>query len=178
MARGPLPAKEKRRVNTPTIPTTNLPLEGRAGPVPRIPKWVQLHKAGRAWWRWAWSTPQAAGWAPGHEAVVARRATLEDDLAAIGSIEADIDLASLLGIAEKEQLRELEFLLGSIKRLAVGKLQILKEMRELDRDLGLTPKAMAALRWEVVNTASPEVEPAAGVSNLDARRRRLASGAS
>lgn len=75
---GPLPAVDRRRRNAPTIPTTALPAEGRSGPIPKPPKWTPLGPNGSAFWRWVWRTPQAAGWAAGHEAFVARRAQLED----------------------------------------------------------------------------------------------------
>ena len=78
MPRGPLPDAHHSRRNAPTIPTTNLPAGGRAGPAPRIPKGTALGAAGRAWWRWAWSTPQAAAWDAGSFQVVLRRARLED----------------------------------------------------------------------------------------------------
>lgn len=78
---GPLPNPERRRTNAPTIPTTNLPAGGRQGPAPKPPKWVQLDVAARAWWAWAWSTPQAAAWSVGDVVALARRARLEDVLA-------------------------------------------------------------------------------------------------
>ncbi|MGD9754564.1 MAG: hypothetical protein AB7W59_26535 [Acidimicrobiia bacterium] len=37
--------------------------------------------AARAWWAWAWSTPQAAAWSVGDVVALARRARLEDVLA-------------------------------------------------------------------------------------------------
>ena len=82
---GPLPNPNRRRRNALTIPTTKLPASGRPGAVPKPPAWVQLGDAGRGWWRWAWKTPQASGWGTkaGQEVVVARRASLEDDLAAL-----------------------------------------------------------------------------------------------
>lgn len=136
---GPLPNPNRRRRNAPTIPTTVLPAEGREGPAPKIPPFVRLGKTGRAWWRWAWATPQAAAWAAGHEGVVARRAMLED-------MAADEPSMTLL-----------------------------REMRELDDRLGLTPKAMAALRWTI---GEPTLEgvPAGGQVVTPDRWRRSATG--
>ena len=178
--RGPLPNPSRRRRNEPTIPTTNLPAAGRRGRLPRIPPGLPLDKAGRAWWKWAWSTPQAAGWAHGHEPTVARRASLEDDLFALGEVRGVLDLAEVLGIDERRELvQHLDWTLAALKRLAGGKLAIFKEMRELEDRLGLSPKAMAALRWSVVgespDVASPQDMPA-NVSPLDERRRRIAGG--
>lgn len=142
---GPLPDPRRRRVNAPTIPTTALPASGRQGSAPRVPSWVKLGSAGKAWWRWAWSTPQACGWASGHEVAVARRASLEDELL----------------VADP----------GAPKRA------VEREMRELEDRFGLTPKGMAALRWEIV--PDPVAEDAGDVDAVDevaqrrAERRKL-----
>lgn len=146
---GPLPTGNARRRNAPTIPTTRLPAGGRTAPAPRLPSFVQLGKTGRAWWSWAWKTPQAAAWAEGMEAAVARRATLEDDLAAI-TVAGRTTLADVLDLEPSDQIDAADRLFEHLARLAGGKLAILREMRELDDRLGLTPKAMAALRWSIV----------------------------
>jgi hypothetical protein len=179
--RGPLPNPEHRHRNAPTIPTTKLPAAGREGPTPRLPRWVRLDKAGKAWWKWAWSTPQAAGWSSGDVALVARRATLEDDLIALEELDGRLDLAELLGIEDqREMVSHLEWIISTLKRLASGKIAVLKEMRECDDRLGLNPKASAALRWSITapppggETTSP-VPP--GVTDLEDRRRRLAADA-
>lgn len=124
MPRGPLPTANHRHRNAPTIPTTNLPAGGYTGPVPALPPGTKLGRAGRAWWKWAWTTPQAAAWHVGHSVTVARRASLEDDLAALG---APLDEAVVRA------------------RLAVS-----KEMASLEDRLGLSPKSMAQLRWSIV----------------------------
>jgi hypothetical protein len=131
---GPLPSPNARRRNAPTIPTTDLPAEGRKGRAPACP--YKLGKAGAAWWRWAWKLPQACGWSPGDLYVVARRARLEDD----------------------EQTSA-----------------TLREARELDDRLGLTPKGMGALRWRIVEKPAADAPvPAATVSDLAERRARIA----
>ena len=145
MARGPLPDPNARRTNAPTIPTTSLPQSGRTGRAPALPAWVKLGTAGRAWWAWAWKTPQACAWGTGvgMESIVARRAALED-------------------------------MLGG----ETAALPLMKEMREIDDRLGLTPKGMANLRWKIVADEAPAVEsdkPAAGVTRIDSLRDRLTS---
>jgi hypothetical protein len=173
---GPLPSENKRRRNVPTVPTTKLPVGGRTEPAPRPPSWARLGKVGRAWWKWAWSTPQACAWAPGHEGTIARRASLEDDLAAIGTVNS-LDLWEILD-AQAEGAAEIKALFGRLSALASSRLQILKEMREIDDRLGLSPKAMAALRWTIVEDgtsaqATTAAVPPDGVADLTSRRRRL-----
>lgn len=171
---GPLPAENKRRRNTPTVPTTKLPVGGRTGTAPRPPSWAGLGKVGKAWWRWAWSTPQACAWAPGHEVMIARRASLEDDLTAIGTVNS-LELWEILD-AQAEGAGELKGLLQRLAALASGRLAICREMRELDDRLGLTPRGMAALRWTIVEDGSTQAAtgaPPEGVADLTSRRRRL-----
>lgn len=147
---GPLPDPGARRRNSPTIPATSLPVEGRSGPIPRVPASYSLEKAGKAWWQWAWKLPHAAGWSDGDLYTVVRRAALEDDLAALGWVEG-FDLAELLGIEDAgERGRALEHVVSRLKALAGGRLAIMKEMRELEMKLGLNPKALADLRWKIV----------------------------
>lgn len=171
---GPLPDENARRRNAPTIPTTRLPIGGRKTPPPKLPPGATLGKVGTAWWRWAWRTPQACAWAPGHEVVVARRAALEDDLAALAEVDG-LDFDGLIG----EEWADVRRAVQRVASLATGRLQICKEMRELDDRLGLTPKAMAALRWAIVDDQpAPKTEPtptptALGVTDLTERRRRL-----
>lgn len=108
MARGPLPDPQRRRRNAPTIATVTLPASGRPGPPPRPPAGRALGKAGKAWWKWAWSTPQATQWV-GALYVVATRAQHEDALAAIkddpralvAALKAITELDEQLGLAPK-----------------------------------------------------------------------------
>lgn len=102
MARGPLPDPQRRRRNAPTIQTTTLPAGGREGAAPRAPAGRKLGKAGRAWWKWAWSTPQATQWA-GALYVVATRAQLEDALAAVQPDDARGLVAALKVITELDE---------------------------------------------------------------------------
>lgn len=170
MPRGPLPDPNRRRRNAPTIPTTELPASGRRGRIPTPP--VELGEAGRAWWRWAWRLPQACGWSTGDLVMIARRATLEDDLAALATVDG-LDFLDVLG-AKASEVRET---IRHLASLAAGKLAVCREARELDDRLGLTPKGLAALRWRIVDdTPAEPAEPAAtggGVTRLDDRRARL-----
>ena len=131
MSRGPLPNPNRRRRNAPTIPTTSLPAGGRKGRAPKVPAGYELRDAGAAWWRWAWSLPQAVAWDDGSHYALARRAQLEDTLGAVAVDDAR------------------------------SRLSLLKEMRELDRRFGLDPKAMAELRWTIVAEEPSEKKPAA-----------------
>lgn len=162
---GPLPKPDRRRRNQPTIPTTKLPASGRAGSMPSAPK--TLGPDGKAWWRWAWKTPQAAGWSTGDRAVIARRARLEDDLAVLEDLDfgpPPIDRDEL-----EAWLEGITFAVQTLRRLAGGGLAVAKEMRELDDRLGLTPKGRLALRWEIVK----DEEPAEGKEQRPATVRRL-----
>lgn len=173
---GPLPDPNRVRRNAPTIPTTKLLASGRSDPAPDPPEWVNLGEAGSAWWEWAWSTPQACAWSEGDRVVVARRAALEDDLATIGRVES----MDGMDVVCAENHSEVRALIGRLAGLVTGRLSILKEMRELDDRLGLTPKAMAALRWTIVPDPEPVDAPGdepktsdSTVTRLDERRRRL-----
>lgn len=170
MPRGPLPDPKARRRNPPTIPTTSLPVSGRKGRPPNPPASYVLGPAGRAWWRWAWSQPQALAWDSGALYVIARRAVLEDDLVALGGFES-LDLDELAHSGAVEAAQRLRFLIGGLKALAGGKLAVEKEMRELDTRLGLTPEAMAKLRWKIV--ADPDAKKEEAPAKLPANVRRL-----
>lgn len=154
---GPLPQPARRRRNAPTIPTTPLPKGGRSGRAPATPDGYRLGKQGRSWWSWAWKTPQAAAWDAGAVYVVARRAQLEDDVAALSDVHG-LDALDALGA---DTAREFKFLIQRLAALATSKVSLLKEMRELDDRLGLSPKSMAALRWSLDDPDAPAATPAA-----------------
>jgi hypothetical protein len=162
MSRGPLPDPQARRRNAPTIPTTNLPAGGRKGRAPRAP--YKLDVPGADWWRWAWSLPQAVAWSSGDLYALARRARLEDDIAALRGApeleleplvelmaQADVDTEALNVIAE-----HIRYVLGVFQSLAGQKSTLEREMRELDDRFGLTPKGLVALRWTI--TKDPETQ--------------------
>lgn len=160
MPRGPAPHKNKRRTNADAIPKTQLPAGGRKGRPPKVPEAYKLGKAGAAWWRWAWGTPQATGWDPGALYVLARRAQLEDDLDAI-KLNDELEVVDLLAGAAEEAIERVTYALSLLKQQGAGKLALEKEMRELDKVLGLTPKGLIDLRWEIVSDedAKPKTTP-------------------
>jgi hypothetical protein len=82
---------------------------------------------------------------------------LEDDLASLAAVEG-LDCGSLDGADD-----ELRKLVQRIAALATGRLQIMREMREIDDRLGLTPKGLAALRWKIVDD-TPKDEQTGGSS--------------
>jgi len=168
-ARGPLPAPDALRRNAPTIPTTSLPASGRKGVAPAPPFGMDLGAEGSAWWSWAWSTPQAAGWSVGDEYLVARRASLEDDLAALAAVEG-LDCGNLDGADD-----ELRKLIQRIAALATGRLQLMREMREIDDRLGLTPKGLAALRWKIVDDTPKDQQNGATPPPADRKYGHLRS---
>lgn len=161
MGRGPLPDPKKRRRNAPTIPTTDLPATGREGDPPEIPEAYNLGLAGTEWWAWAWHLPQACAWDDGALYVAARRARLEDDLAALENADTLIDVVDDLAATAaesdnaldlKSRLTALGETVAKLKSLAGGSTSLMKEMRELDNRLGLNPKALSDLRWKIVDS--------------------------
>lgn len=153
---GPLPEKQRRRANAPTIPTTDLPVAGRKGRAPAVPKGIVLGAAGKRWWTWAWSTPQAAAWDLGSYMALANRAQLEDDLAALEHVdigEVPTDMEEVVA-----WLKSVKGYIQVLQRMAVGHISILREMRERDDRLGLSPKAAAQLRMTFVPDKPAAVE--------------------
>lgn len=176
MARGPLPDPNAQRRNAPTIAGTQLPAKGRAGRAPAVPKSYDLGKAGKAWWTWAWKTPQATAWDAGALYVVARRAQLEDDLAALGSeIESvKTTLSDFLGLtpdSDNSRLDEIVDIFAGLKRSSGNQTTVMREMRELDERLGLTPKSLAALRWTIVDDVDTAAQAPAKQSKAKTNRR-------
>lgn len=172
MPRGPLPNANARRTNKPTVAPTVLPAEGRGGRAPAVPKAYKLGKHGAAWWRWAWKLPQATQWDAGTVYFAARRAQLEDDLAAIKRDD-QVDLEDLLAGADPEAIKRVEFALGALVRVASGTKSLMSEMRELDNRLGLNPKALLDLRWTIAEP-QPAAAPAGGdVAQIADYRDRL-----
>lgn len=156
---GPLPSENKRRRNAPTVPTTNLPAGGRKGRPPNCP--YKLGEEGKTWWTWAWARPQAAAWSSGDLYVIARRARLEDTLAKRRQVTGNLGLDEFLSEAMfdgiEEAIENVKALVRALKADASAELALLKEMREIEDRLGLTPKGMAALRWKIVEE---ETKPA------------------
>lgn len=169
MSRGPLPDPDSIRRNKPTIPPTKLPAAGYDGEVPSPA--YELGESGLAWWRWAWTLPQAAAWDDGAVYALSRRAQLEDDLRGMeraDHLESVIEDMIGEAVAEddpmnlKDRLAALGLTLRKLKSLAGGKLGLLKEMRELDQRFGLDPKAIGQLRWKIVDdqeSSEPHRQP-------------------
>lgn len=171
---GPLPDPKRRRRNAPTIPTTNLPASGRKGDAPTVPAGVVLGKAGKAYWLWAWHTPQSAAWGVGQgfERIVARRAMLEDDLVALERCE---EIEGLLEAVESSSRQVLQSLITRLLGLATGRLAVMQKMLDIEDRLGLTPKGREQLRWVVIDdTPAKEEVTAPGVTPISSRRERLA----
>ena len=170
---GPLPNQQRRRRNAPAIPTTDLPAGGRKGAIPKPPEWVDLGKAGMAWWKWAWRTPQSAAWSTGDRPLVARRALLEDYLAA-RSLGDSLQLEDFLDLdSSYEALEVVKFTIDKLVQLAGGGLGIMRECREIEDRLGLTPKALAALRWKIVDADPRQDDHAQLPVAAGDRRHRL-----
>ena len=70
---------------------------------------------------------------------------LEDDLAALDQI----DGLDLIEVADNATAAKA--VVRAVAALATGRLQVMKHMSDLDDRLGLSPKAMAALRWKIVD---------------------------
>jgi hypothetical protein len=164
---GPLPDPNARRRNK-RKPGTPLPLDGPIDPAPKCP--YDLGKPGKKWWKWAWKLPQATAWDDGAIYFVARRAQLEDDLAAL-DFDDYAELVDLLNGADDEAVRRVEWALSTLKKAAGGKRAIEKEMREMDNKLGLNPKAFADLRWTL--EVPDEEEPKAGKAGSGGSVTRL-----
>jgi hypothetical protein len=122
--------------------------------------------------------PQACAWSDGDLYVVARRARLEDDVALRAPVVHD-DLAVLLEGADEVAIEAVEAAILTLRRLATGKLAVEKEMRELDGKLGLSPEALAKLRWSIVDEGVDDApaapaRPGGTVRNLRAVDPKLA----
>lgn len=146
-------------------------LSPREGSLPDSP--YEFAEAGTTWWVWAWGTPQASMWDPGALYTVARRARLEDDLAALGFADDTLELTDLLaGVSDHEAIQRVEWALTMLKQSASGKLAVEKEMRELDGRLGLSPRAMVDLGWVI----GEEAKTTNALDDLAARRDKRIAG--
>lgn len=123
--------------------------------MPEVPSWVELGAHGMAWWRWAWSTPEAAGWSSSLIDVAAQRASLVDDLNALSSVEG-LDFGALM---DAEKLSDIKMIVQSVARLATGKTALLSAMSAFDQQLGFGAKNLAALRWTIKGDAAAAEAP-------------------
>lgn len=132
-----------------------------------------LGEAGHRWWVWAWSTPQADRWDAGSLFTVARRAQLEDDRRAAVMADDEDLLANLLQGAAPEAIESVRYALGRLSASAASSTALSREMRELETQLGLGPKAWAGLGGKA---AEPPKERS-GLDDLAQRRASRRSGA-
>jgi hypothetical protein len=174
-SRGPLPDPNAVRRNAPRIPTTQLRASGPDREPPDVPETYGLMEAGRNFWDWAWRLPQACAWDDGSLYAVARRAQLEDDLAMLrGSDVWMIELEEFLDTAPEDLFKQIQSVFGALKRVAGGEVSLMKEIRELDNKLGLTPESMARLRWTIVaDEHSQQTKAPAPASSRKEQRERL-----
>ena len=129
----PADARRKRRDVAASQAAHRLPLTGRSGPAPKCP--VRLGPAGRRWWLWAWSTPQATTWHDGFIEPLSRRAQLEDQwVAAIESEDGDSRATDLA-------------------------VRLLPLILRIDEAFGLTPTGATKLHYAFVDEPAPEATP-------------------
>lgn len=106
--------------------------------------------------------------------MILRRARLEDTVVLLEGFDLGEPPADPDELAE--YLETLKWVVQVLKGAATGVLGVMREMRELDDRLGLTPKALAQLRWTIVaEEDEPERAAVEVVDRLAERRRRLAS---
>ncbi len=151
---GPPPNPNARRRNV-RVGLVRLPAKGRDGDVPEWPVGYDPSGKERAIWAELWSTPQAVAWEQlGYLRSVARYVTL--DAAASRSLD-NIDDPKLYAAMLANQTR------------------LLPELRQLEDRLGLNPKAMRSLMWEI---ADDEVGAKRDEREAPKARRRLKAVAS
>jgi hypothetical protein len=145
----PSDARRRRRDVSASQAAHRLPLTGRQGPPPKSP--VRLGAAGRRWWRWAWSTPQAALWHDGFIEPLAKRAQLEDQW--VAALDGDAD--------------------GDSKATDTA-VRLLPLILRMDDAFGLTPTAAAKLHYAFVDDEPPPAPDTAGnVTNIRDRLKGM-----
>lgn len=145
----PADARRKRRDVSASQAAHRLPLTGRLGSAPRCP--VRLGAAGKRWWKWAWSTPQATQWNQGFMEPLARRAQLEDQwVKAIEDEDGD-------------------------SRATDTAVRLLPLILRLDESFGLTPTGAGKLHYAFVDEApaEPDAPTPAGVTNIRDRLKGM-----
>lgn len=140
---------------------------------PKCP--YELGDAGKAWWRWAWRTPQSEKWDVGATYTVARRALLEDDRAAAVIADEQGLLEALLEGADEDAIKTVRFALARLAASASSGAALSREMRELETQLGLGPKATAAAASWQTKDQEPKGD---AIDELNKRRAARLAGAS
>lgn len=90
-------ARKQRHAIAEASSSNRVPTVGRSGRPPNSP--LPLGDAGKRWWRWAWSTPQACRWHKGFLEPLARRAALEDELARLVDHPDEAAMPRILALA-------------------------------------------------------------------------------
>lgn len=150
---GPAPNPDARRRNA-RVGTTKLPAAGRSGPAPDWPVGYHPSPMATAVWSDLWATPQAAAWESlGWTRIVARY------VVAVVASERDLD--------DIDDPKVYAAMLGAQSKL-------LPELRQLEDRLGLNPKAMRALMWEISKDELAEVRAAATPAPAPRRKLKIA----
>jgi len=145
----PSDARRRRRDVSASQAAHRLPITGRQGTPPKAP--VRLGTAGRRWWKWAWSTPQATTWNASFLEPLAKRAQLEDQW-----------VTALEGDADGDQ------------RATDTAVRLLPLILRMDDAFGLTPAAAAKLHYAFVDDEpAPPVESAGNVTNIRDRLKGM-----
>lgn len=140
----------------------------------------ELGEAGTDWWKWAWKTKQSETWKDdGGLYTAARRAQLEDERAALILADDDHLLADLLEGAQPAAIAAVNYALDRLRSAATGSTGLSREMRELETQLGLGPKAVRALQDKTTKPDPPN-EKGGGLDQLAKQRaaRRTRSAGS
>ena len=145
---GPAPKQpgQRRRRNIPAGGEwQELPREGRKGKPPVWPLGACSAEMDKHWRR-LWRTPQATKWqdVKGSDLMVARYVTLTMELYDLGAMRVSAQIAAF------------------------------PELRLLEDGLGLSPKGMQQLRWQLAPDEPVAVEEPSGVATMAAYRARLA----
>ena len=144
VANVPKPADARRRRTDVSAAQAahRLPVTGRSGVAPKAPS--RLGPAGRRWWRWAWSTPQASVWHVGYHEAIFKRAELEDEWTRMHEAVVPFDSPKLAAL-----------------------------MLRYDTELGLTPITAAKLHYAFVDEPKPPKAVDDDKSNVTSMRDRL-----
>lgn len=143
---GPLPQWDaRRRRGRPVDAARVLPADGRKGDPPPFPEPRRLTKDEQRRWAKLWATPQAEAW---------EQLELFDQVARLMRMQVAVDRA----------LSD-----GSVRA------SMLSEIRQLEGALGLSPMALARLRWSIED---PVAEPKTRTRSTRERLRAVDRGES